>query len=393
MRLSRELLRRSFRAWATDHEDEPGPSWLPWVWTALLALGVAAFFTLLWVGHWWKPARGVDGAALLGTFAANLGVSATIAVLVHASFLALHVWPGRAWMRSLTGWRSSALYAGVPMLGLVVGWPLGLTLVLGVRGWREVGRMPTEALVGGAVIGLGMSLALHVAFALKARELAAEKRATEAQLRLLQAQIEPHFLFNTLAGVVSLVDRDASTAKAMLESFVDYLRASFAGFGRDGTGTLGEEMRLVEAYLAVVRLRMAGRLAVEIDVPEALHALPLPSLLLQPLVENAVIHGIEPRIAGGRVAVRARADASRLELAVEDDGEGLEAAAARPRGPGRTAGAGSAIANVRARLRAAYGVEASLALGPAVTQGTRAVLRVPLSRAAAGIAGARPAAA
>lgn len=388
MRTTRQVLRRSFRAWATDQEDDPGPAWLSWLWTALLALAVAAVFTLLGLTAWWQPARGVEGPVLLGVFGSSLGISATIAFLVHVSFLGLRVWPGRAWMRSLQGWRASALYAGVPTLGLVVGWPLGVTLTLGVRGWRTLGRMPTEALVGGAVVGLGLSLALHVAFALKARELAAEKRATEAQLRLLQAQIEPHFLFNTLAGVVSLVDRDAPRAKAMLESFVDYLRASFSGWSRDGNATLGDEMRRVEAYLAVVRLRMAGRLAVEVDVPEALQALTLPSLLLQPLVENAIVHGLEPRIGGGRVTVRARVDAGCLELRVEDDGDGLDAAATRPRTPGRTPGDGTALANIRDRLQAAFGGDASLAIAPTEPRGTRAVLRLPLEREALRRAGA-----
>ncbi|HEX7438307.1 MAG TPA: histidine kinase, partial [Caldimonas sp.] len=133
----------------------------------------------------------------------------------------------------------------------------------------------------------------------------AENQATEAQLRLLQAQIEPHFLFNTLANVVGLIEADPPRAKLMLESFIDYLRSSLGGL-RGERHTLGEEIDLIDAYLRVIAIRMAHRLHYEIDVPDALRALPLPALSLQPLVENAVVHGLEPKIEGGRVRVDAR---------------------------------------------------------------------------------------
>lgn len=386
MQITRDVLRRSLRAWITDAEDGPGPAGLAWLWTALLSLAVAALFTLFGLRFWWKPGDGVDGAALLRICGINLGISATIAVLIHLEFLAVQTWLGRAWMRSLRGWRRSVLYAALPLLGVAVGWPLGVAWTLGDRGLAILQRISTSGLPAGLTLALLVSLALHVAWGLKARQLDAEKRATEAQLRLLQAQIEPHFLFNTLANVVSLIERDTATAKAMLESFVDYLRASLSGLSRDGH-TLADEMRLVEAYLAIARLRMAGRLAVTFDVPPSLLGLRVPALTLQPLVENAIVHGLEPQIAGGRIAVTARRDGDRLVLTVSDDGRGLApgsaAAMPAPRDPGHT-GSGTAIANIRERLARAHPGAASLTLEPVRPHGVEARLSLPIVAEASG---------
>ena len=160
---------------------------------------------------------------------------------------------------------------------------------------------------------------------MNARQIQAENQATEARLRLLQSQIEPHFLFNTLANVVSLMEADALRAKAMLESFVDYLRASLTGFGH-GTHSLGKEIDLVEAYMRIIRMRMEDRLQYVIDVPGALRSRALPALTLQPLVENAIVHGLEPQIGGGTVRIAATFDRGSLVLTVEDDGAGIGAA-------------------------------------------------------------------
>jgi sensor histidine kinase YesM len=202
----------------------------------------------------------------------------------------------------------------------------------------------------------------------------------------LQAQIEPHFLFNTLANVVSLMERDTATAKSMLESFVDYLRASLSGLSRD-RHTLADEMRLVQAYLAIARLRMASRLAVTFDVPPSLLALRLPALTLQPLVENAIVHGLEPQIAGGHIAVSGRREGDRLVLTVRDDGRGLptgSAAAIPAAGDAGQAGAGTAIANIRERLARAHPGGASLTLEAVQPHGVQAHLSLPIAASDAG---------
>ena len=141
--------------------------------------------------------------------------------------------------------------------------------------WRP---SSVPALLGtSVVIALVITALFQLFFRAKARQIQAENLATEAQLRLLQAQIEPHFLFNTLANVASLMEVDAARAKTMLEAFVDYLRASLSGLGH-GRHTLGDEIDLVDAYMRIIKIRMEDRLDYSIEVPAALRALPLPAL-------------------------------------------------------------------------------------------------------------------
>jgi two-component sensor histidine kinase len=180
----------------------------------------------------------------------------------------------------------------------------------------------------------------------------------EAQLRLLQAQIEPHFLFNTLANVQSLMDRDTTRAKQMLETFTDYLRASLDQM-RTNDSTLATELAMIRSYLELLQIRMEERLRFEIDASDDALAATLPTLMLQPLVENAIEHGLEPKIEGGRVRIRARVIDGRLEIRVEDDGLGLDG----PRRP-RRHDTGMALSNIRERLHTRYGAKAALTLTP-----------------------------
>lgn len=212
-------------------------------------------------------------------------------------------------------------------------------------------------------------------FSLKNRQIDAERRATEARLKLLQGQIEPHFLFNTLANVASLMEHDTRRARLMLESFVDYLRSSLGSL-RVAAHTLGDELVLVDAYLRIIQLRMDTRLAYRIDVPDALRAWPLPALTLQPLVENAIAHGLEPKIEGGTVTITARLDGQQLVLNVTDDGQGLPHASQL--GRSRT-GSGSALANIRERLSEAHGSATSLVVASRVPCGVCATLTLPRS--------------
>jgi sensor histidine kinase YesM len=153
----------------------------------------------------------------------------------------------------------------------------------------------------------------------RARVAVAERSTKAAELKLLQAQVEPHFLYNTLANVISLVDGNPVLAKRMLERLVDYLRSAALAV-MEAEATLGQQIELLRAYLDVIALRMGSRLSYRIDVPADLVALTLPPMLLQPLVENAIKHGVEPATRGGEVIVSARREADRLLLTVEDDG-------------------------------------------------------------------------
>jgi signal transduction histidine kinase len=190
---------------------------------------------------------------------------------------------------------------------------------------------------------------------------------TQAKLALLQAQIEPHFLFNTLANVQSVIESDPRTAKSILEHLNQYLRVSL-GRTRRASSTLADELSLVSALLAIAAIRLGARLSYVIDVPDALQRAQLPPLLLQPLVENALKHGIEPAVGGGEIRVRARLVAGSLRLSVTDTGVGLDASS--PEGIG--------LANVRGRLESLYGEAASLAIHVHQPHGVVAEITMPL---------------
>lgn len=206
--------------------------------------------------------------------------------------------------------------------------------------------------------------------------LQAEKVRSELRLGVLQAQVEPHFLFNTLASVRALVRQDPAQAEATLDALVDYLRASIprlrdAEAALDSTlldSTLGQQLDLCASYLELMRLRTAGRLSHAIEIDPALREVPFPPLLLISLVENAVKHGIEPRPGPGTITLSAERDGDALRLRVIDDGLGLQ--------PG--VGSGLGLANVRAQLEAHYGDRAEFALRSRPPHGACAELRIPL---------------
>ncbi len=190
---------------------------------------------------------------------------------------------------------------------------------------------------------------------------------TLARLSLLQAQIEPHFLFNTLANIHSLIQEDPDTASLILEQLNEYLRTSLRRT-REPTSTVGEELELVGFLLAIAEARLGARLEYTISVPPELRSAPLPPLLLQPLVENAVRHGIEPAVAGGKIRVEVRRMNDALELTVHDTGVGLNADA--PKGVG--------LANVRSRLASLYGANGKLEFYANAPRGVIAKLIVPV---------------
>ena len=210
------------------------------------------------------------------------------------------------------------------------------------------------------------------------RELnALESRVHEADLRLgvLQAQVEPHFLFNTLASVRALVRQDPAQAEATLDALVDFLRATIPKLREDRGlhATLGQQLDLCSSYLALMQVRMGGRLTYDVRADEALRAAPFPPSLLITLVENAIKHGIEPRPGPGRIEIDAVRDGDALRVQVRDDGAGLR--------PGLSTGVG--LANVREQLAARYGARAAFVLSPAAEgRGVCAEIRVPLGSAA-----------
>jgi sensor histidine kinase YesM len=194
-----------------------------------------------------------------------------------------------------------------------------------------------------------------------------QRQAIDAQLRSLQAQIEPHFLFNTLANVVSLIDTAPDKARLMLERLIELLRASLAASRSERT-TLGQETALIAAYLDILRIRMGERLSYTINVPPELLNVSIPPLSLQPLVENSIKHGLEPKLEGGSVHLSARTEGGALQLDVEDDGLGFSL---HP-------GAGVGLANLRDRISSLYGARARLVIEE-LARGTRVRMTIPLA--------------
>lgn len=190
--------------------------------------------------------------------------------------------------------------------------------------------------------------------------------AAEAQLKLMQAQVEPHFLFNTLSNVQFLVETDPPRAAAMLEHLTQYLRAAIPQL-REQSTTLGQEAKLVEAYLSIIGMRMGKRLAFSMELPRELQARAFPPMVLLSLVENAVKHGVEPAAAGGTITVSATRQDNRLCVSVRDNGRGL---IGEP-------GSGVGLSNIRERLHVLYGGAASLQLSAQASGGTLAQVEIP----------------
>ena len=195
-----------------------------------------------------------------------------------------------------------------------------------------------------------------------------ERRELEAQLKLLQAQIEPHFLFNTLANVGSLIDTDPALAKRLLERLNDWLRMALIR-ARTDCATLGDELDMLENYLQILAVRFGERLHWQIEVGQAARELPFRPMLLQPLVENAVRHGIEPKLGGGMIHIRASTQSGTLQLLVSDDGAGLAE---------KIHTGGTGLENVRARVQALYGLAGRLTLVSNPNGGVTSTLELPV---------------
>ena len=200
-----------------------------------------------------------------------------------------------------------------------------------------------------------------------AAQTATQKELTEAKLHLLHAQVEPHFLYNTLASAQLLTRSDPARAEAMLGHLIQYLRRSLPS-AEEEMSTLGAELERALAYLEILKIRMGDRLDVQIDVPEALRATPLPAMMLQTLVENAIKHGLEPRTGGGTVWIRARRDEGGVAVTVADNGEGFNT---------KTSGTGIGLKNVRERLRLRYDGTANLSVIANFPAGVAATITVP----------------
>lgn len=318
------------------------PRWLPW-----------ALFTPLigWVALRFRPAR-VGWMPSLVVHAIGI-VSAGGIHLIAFGWFRLAFPPGHLpenWVApSLAKWIERSLWTQLP-LGELLAYGV---VVAGTLAFEERRRVVDE----------------------NARGLRLEAQLAEAQLSALQSQLQPHFLFNALNSCLVLVKEDPDAAEVMLRRVSDLLRYSLEAGDRTMV-PLAEELALIELYLGIEQVRFADRLTVHTDVQDEALSVEVPAWILQPVVENAVRHGIAPLRRGGQVWIRARltgAGPVQLEVTVEDDGAGLDRAT--------TPGAGVGLKNTRARLAAVYGDAATLTLNARDGGGARLALSIPVATA------------
>jgi hypothetical protein len=280
-------------------------------------------------------------------------------------------WPSGYWMIAIVG------------VGAVLGYAAGNEIANRLTGLQLPGPFnagPRQTL---SLLVMALVPAITITYFFRSRETIAsqrqaveraERQAAEQQLKLLESQLEPHMLFNTLANLRVLIGVDPARAQHMLDQLIGFLRASLAG-SRTGLHPLEAEFGRLRDYLALMQVRMGARLATRFELPPELAGAQLPPLLLQPLVENSIKHGLEPHVAGGRIDVAAAREGDTLVLRVRDSGAGLSRIAA----PGE----GYGLAHVRERLATLYGERASFTLAPAddADGGTLATIRLPLDTA------------
>lgn len=307
---------------------------------------------------------------------------------VRRRWLTLHDAAERYQRDGVYGLLRPSTVAWVALVGVPVACVLGVFTAHMVLSWLPAAWVPDQGLPLLVCLVLSYSLALgtftvdwlrvHLA-ANEVRAEAAQRQALQAQLQLLHAQLEPHMLFNTLANLHALIDADPARAQDMLTRLIAFLRATLSASQRT-THALSEEFSRASDYLALMQVRMGARLQVELDLPGALSDVQVPPLLVQPLLENAIQHGLEPTRRGGVLSLQACQAGDQLWITVHDTGQGLrEAAAHQAQAEAGTAArkGGYGLTHVRERLLSLYGGRANLVLMPA-TEGSGTVARLSL---------------
>jgi signal transduction histidine kinase len=276
-------------------------------------------------------------------------------------------WPGWQWtLPTILLGTAGGIQIGYALAGWLLGIPASLPAFGDWRSWFVI--LSTSLLVSIGVTGFFWSRSRLAAA--EAQTQRAKSAAAENQLKLLESQLEPHMLFNTLANLRVLIALDPPRAQAMLDRLIAFLRATLNA-SRVGTHALSAEFDRSSDYLALMQIRMGPRLQFAFELPHELRDTPVPPLLLQPLVENCITHGLEPKIEGGRIEVRAARDGQMLVLTVRDNGAGL-----LPSTP--TPGTGFGTQQVRDRLATLYGARATLTLTAIAERGAEARITLPL---------------
>ena len=305
-------------------------------------------------------------------------------VLISLTFTLTGAWFGPS--RFKIGVKSLAVFLGMAITGAVVG---GIAAKLALTGdlstvLAQFVPVAPQILIGGLITGLVYAVLMvsivqyrrtqlqrnNADLARLAQQERMRRQLADARLKLMQAQVEPHFLFNTLASVQQLAESKAPEAAQLTAQLITFLRAGLASL-REDTTTLAREFKAIDAYLMIMKTRMQDRLAFELDLPDALAEISMPPAMLISLVENAIKHGLEPNPDGGKISVMARLENERLRLTVSDTGLGLGHSTAK-------AGGGVGLDNIRQRLRAIFANDARLTVGENVPHGFVAVIDIPL---------------
>ena len=352
------------RHWWSMSPGRPGKARQYYLATAVQNTVIAVVLTLVF-------SLGNSKAPIWDVFLETLVISQCIGYCIHLGFDTFHRMTSLSWRAGLPKRLLTAIHIGIPIIGVFAGYSIAFAL----NGRNFLTLLLTYPRAGGLIFLVGLLVSL-ISYAVMlgetkrlkaeaaeahAREatVAAQKQASDAELRALQAQIEPHFLFNTLANVQALIDYEPSKAKQMLESFIEYLRATLDA-SRRTQASLGDEFSMLERYLQLMQVRMGARLQTAWEIDPALRSHPFTPLLLQPLVENAIKYGLEPKIEGGTITIRALKMGGRIRLEVQDDGIGVGGTSTARKGV--RCGSGTGLKNVLARLQSTLGASATLGL-------------------------------
>ncbi len=353
------------RHWWSIDSERPGAVWQYYLATGLYNTAIAVLLTLLFFMS--DSRKGFDQI-----FSETWVISQCIGYCINIGFDGFFSLTRPAWRQSLSKPMFRSIMMTIPIFAVY----LGYTLAFALNGKNFLAIITRYPRAGFMLLSIGLIVSFiwflvmdgqtkqlrAQAEQARADEAAAalQKQASEAELRALQAQIEPHFLFNTLANVQALIDYEPGKAKHMLETFIEYLRATLDA-SRRTQATLGEELTMLERYLQLMQVRMGDRLHFEFDVSADLRAHPFAPLLLQPLVENAIKYGLEPQIEGGTVRIAASQSNGRIRIDVIDDGAGLNTSTTAKR-PAAKSGNGTGMKNVLARLQSNFGSNATLSI-------------------------------
>jgi Histidine kinase len=293
--------------------------------------------------------------------------------------------PPFTWVIMETAPKVSSQEGAAP--GASLGEEIKREVIDGIRAERKSSRRVRlgDYLPNLAFLFIIVSAAIKIAYAgrVKAEAKAAEaqemaeaeslkRQVVEARMAAMQAQVEPHFLFNTLASIDHLIEVDPPRASRMQRNLIALLRASMPAM-REAATTLGRELQVVRPYLEILKVRMEDRLRADINVAEGLYSADFPPMMLQSLVENAIKHGLEPKPEGGTLRVEAEVAHGKLVVSVADTGAGFGRAA--------TVGTGTGLNSIRERLKLIYGAQAELRIGENSPTGTRVSVVVPYKTA------------